>query len=550
MAGYKETPRQKMIAMMYLVLTALLALNVSKSMLDAFLVVNQSMENTIEVFQKKLGDLYVDFEKQYQLKPKKVESYWERAEEARRLSNELKAYIEHDMLEVVAQSERMDTTEVYQKYYYNEKRPSPYDARKLVDVRILDMSQVPSKDKYDESTNYFINKGQGKVLKEKIEAYKAAMINLVDTNFRKGIKFGLNTAGPYHDADGAKQNWEMHNFYRTILAATVTILNKIIAEVQTTEFDVVSELYSEITVSDFKFDRIEAKVIPTTNYVLQGDKYEAEVLVTAIDTKQTPEVYVLQGADQITVSNKDRAQKVAGQDGIVKLSFPANAVGPQKYAGVIEVLSPDGEKVPYPFSGEYVVAPPSLTVAATKMNVFYIGVDNPVSISVPGIPDANLRPGISTGSLQRDPSGKDWIVKVPKGDNKAVVTVDALYQGETRRMGSAEFRVKRVPDPTAQIAGKVEGQIDKNTLLAAGAIIPVMKDFEFELYFKVTAFRMATVIGGDWIQKRTNGNRFSEEMIGQIQSGRKGQKYFFENIQAEGPDGGTRSLNPISLELK
>ena len=94
----------------------------------------------------------------------------------------------------------------------------------------------------------------------------------------------------------------MHHFYHTILAATVTILNKIKAEVQTAEFDIAAELYSEIDVSDFKFDKIEAKIIPTTNYVLQGDKYEAEVLVTAFDTKQTPEVFVLQGADEITTS--------------------------------------------------------------------------------------------------------------------------------------------------------------------------------------------------------------------------------------------------------
>jgi gliding motility-associated protein GldM len=550
MAGYKETPRQKMIAMMYLVLTALLALNVSKSMLDAFLVVNQSMENTIDVFESKLGDLYGSFDKQYQLQPGKVEDYWSKAQEAKRLSNELKEYIETLKFQVVKKSERTDSLETLQKYYVLEEFPDPDDSRKTIQLQSLNMPSVPTKDKYDESTNYFINQKKAEELRAKIEDYRAAMINLVDTAFRGNVKLGLSTAGPYYDADGQKQNWEMHHFYHTILAASITILNKLKAEVQTTEFDVVSELYSEIDISDFKFDKIEAKIIPTTNYVLQGDKYEAEVLVTAFDTRQTPDVYVLQGADEITISNKDRAQRIAGEEGIVKLSFPASSVGPQKYAGVIEVLSPEGDRIPYQFSGEYVVAPPSLTVAATKMNVFYIGVDNPVSISVPGIADANLRPTISTGSLSRDATGKDWIVRVPKGENRAVISVDALYQGETRRMGTAEFRVKRVPDPAAEIAGQVEGQIDKNTLLAAKAIIPVMRDFEFELYFRVTGFRMATIIGGDWISKRTNGNQFSEEMIGLIQQSRKGQKFFFENIQAEGPDQTPRSLNPISLEIK
>jgi hypothetical protein len=117
-------------------------------------------------------------------------------------------------------------------------------------------------------------------------------------------------------------------------------------------------------------------------------------------------------------------------------------------------------------------------------------------------------------------------------------------------MGSAEFRIRRVPTPVAEIAGQVEGGIDKSTLLAAGAIIPVLRDFEFELFFEVKSFRMTTIIGGDGVSKRANGNRFSEEMISMIQNARKGQKFFFENIQAEGPDKIPRSLSPISLEIK
>jgi len=184
------------------------------------------------------------------------------------------------------------------------------------------------------------------------------------------------------------------------------------------------------------------------------------------------------------------------------------------------------------------------------MNVFYIGVDNPVSISVPGIAETNLNPSISIGTLTRDPSGKDWIVKVPQGQPKATITVSAMYQGESRPMGSADFRIRRVPNPVAEIAGQQEGSIDKNTLLAAGAIIPVMRDFEFELFFEVKSFRLTTIVGGDGISKRANGNRFTDEMISLIQNARKGQKFFFESIQAEGPDKIPRSLNVISLEIK
>ncbi len=138
---------------------------------------------------------------------------------------------------------------------------------------------------------------------------------------------------------------------------------------------------------------------------------------------------------------------------------------------------------------------------------------------------------------------------MPQGQ-KTVISVDADVLGTTRSMGSAEFRIRRVPSPVAEIAGQVEGGIDKSTLLAAGAIIPVMRDFEFDLFFEVKSFRMTTIVGGDGISKRGNGNRFTDEMISLIKSARKGQKFFFENIQAEGPDKIPRSLSPISLEIK
>ncbi len=550
MAGYKETPRQKMIAMMYLVLTALLALNVSKDILDAFLVVNTSMEETNETFANKLNDTYIQFENQFQLNQNKVRPYWEKAKEARRLSNEMLEYLSDAEYMAVQHSERKDSLRIMADYYVMKTVPDPYNSRATIEVPVLNLAVVPAKDKYDQATNYFIVRGKAVEIRERMAEYHDAILNLVDSAYRHRIKIGLDTEGPYYDASGNPQNWEMHHFYHTILAACVTILNKIKAEVQIAEFDVISQLYSEITITDYKFSDIEAKVIPKTNFVLKGDKYEADVLVAAIDKTQEPKVFVLQGAVEINENNKSRAEQIAGEDGVVKISWPANREGPQRYAGVIEVRDPEGNTLSFPFQHEYIVAPPSLTVAATKMNVFYISVDNPVSISVPGVADANLSASISTGTLKRKADGDGWIVRVPKGQNKAIVSVNARFEDETRSMGTAEFRVKRVPNPVAEIAGQIEGQIDKNTLLAANAIIPVMKDFEFELYFEVSSFRMATIIGGDWISKRNNGNRFSDEMMSMIRSARRGQKFFFENIHAEGPDGVPRSLNPISIEIK
>jgi len=551
MAGYKETPRQKMIAMLYLVLTALLALNVSKEILDAFLVVNESMETTKAIVDRKVGNIYQQFAQQDMLNHEKVGESYEKAKLAREYSKEMIDYLENTIFQAVKYSEKKDSLVILEKYYEMNQVPDPLNPQETILKPILNLKEVPSKDKYNETTNYFINRGHATDLRERIDAYRITMEELIPEEYRGRVKIGLRTDEEYSDADGARQDWEMHHFYHTILAADVTILNKLIAEVQTTEFDVVSELFSEISLTDFKFDAVTAKIIPKTNYIIKGQKYEAEVLVAAYDDKANPDVYVMQGASEFNLANKDRAQKWEGEGGIVKLEWNANREGPQRFAGIIEITNPEGELEQHYFSHDYIVAPPSLTVAAKKMNVFYRSVDNPVSISVPGIAKNKIRPSITAGEIVPDPDAPgDWLVRITEGVGTATVSATAEYEGQWMDMGSFEFRVKRVPDPVAEIAKMSQGEIDRNELLGAGAIIPVMKDFEFDLNFRITSFRMATIINGDWVPKRGSGNRFSGDMQDMIRNSRRGQKFFFENIQAEGPDGSKRTLNPINLTIK
>ncbi|MCF8303846.1 MAG: gliding motility protein GldM [Bacteroidales bacterium] len=535
MAGYKETPRQKMIAMMYLVLTALLALNVSVEILDAFIVVNESMETTNEKFSTKIESTYDRFEKQYNINQKKVGPYWEKAKLAQKYSNDLINYIDSIKYEVIAKTEGITVEQAKEK----------------------PLRDIKARDKYDYPTNFFIgnsqdgSKGEARVLKNKLNEYRERLLSLIEPENRNRIQLGLSTEGPYHDASGAKQNWEMHNFYHTILAADVTILNKIIAEVQNAEFDVVNHLFNAVTAEDFKFDEIDAKIIPKSNYVLKGDKYEAEVFVAAYDTKQDPEVYILPGADTITPRNIDQAQRLPGKKGKVSFDLPAESEGAQRYAGMIKVQGPSGQDNRYYFSDEYIVERPFTTVSATKMNVFYVGVDNPVSISAPGVAVENLEPRISKGNLNPDPSGRNWIVTLPDdAKGRAVITVMARVNGGLRNMGKQEFRIKQVPSPEPYIANVPGGQVSKEALMAAGAIIPRMpRDFDFDLYFEITSFEFVSVRQGDIVRYTGNGNKLSPEMLDFIESASNGDKIWLEDIRATGP-GGSRSLSPLSIEIQ
>lgn len=550
MAGYKETPRQKMIAMMYLVLTALLALNVSKEIIDAFLVVNKSMESTNESVSAKIREKYAQFEHQYNLNTNKVGPYWERAENIKDESDKLIDYLEFLKYKLVEVSERKDSAQIMDLYY---KDTTINGIRK----KVLDLPSVPTKDKYDATTFYLIREnenGEAYKLADRMQVFRDTILNVMNLP-ADSRKVGLitNMEGvTYTNADGKEMSWEMHNFYHTILAADITILNKIIAEVKTAEFNALNYLYASVSEKDFKFDNVAARVIPKSTYVFKGQKYEAEVLVAAYDSKtQLDSKYVL-GVDAWKDSDLGRAKTVEGEKGTIKLEFNTSQEGLQKYAGIIEMRDPaTDEIVKYPYSSSYYVAPPSLTVAPLKMNVFYIGVDNPVSISAAGLSKDQINPSINMGKLKKD--GTDWIVRIddkPQSGQMSIISATSQIDGETISLGTSEFRVKRVPSPTAQVAGMTDGAVDKNVLLAAGAIIPDMGDFEFDLYFVVNSYVFATVMNGDWVQKNIKGNIFTDEVKNIIRNGKRKQKFFFEKIQAQGPDGTIRSLNPIALELK
>ncbi len=523
MAGFRETPRQKMIGMMYLVLTALLALNVSVQVLEAFVTVNESMEATNENFSRKIEAIYNNFEQQNALNPARVGPFFEKAVRVRSLSAEIINYLAEMNIAAMAHSENISIDE----------------------ARSLTLREAGSKDKYDRTTNFYINEGRATEVKKRIENYREEVLNVLEPVDRERINIGLDVEGPFYNRNGQKENWEMHNFYHTILAANTTILNKVINEVQNAEYDIVNLLFASVDADSYKFDAIEAKVIPSSNFVFLGDTYEAEVLVAAYDTKSNPEVLFVDGADKVTSQNLSSARKIKGKEGSVKISLPAASEGVRRYAGSILVPDPSGQIRSYNFNHEFIVGRPSLTVSATKMNVFYTGVDNPVSISVSGMADSRIEPRISVGEIRR--SGNEWIVRVPESAQKAVISVTA----DGKNMGSNEFRIKRVPDPIATIANLTGGNIEKSRLLAANAIIPTMPaDFEFDLTFRITSFRFVSVRSGDIFERQANGNQFTEEMKSYIQNARRGDRVWLEDIYATGPDGGTRKLGTINLTLQ
>jgi len=567
MAGFKETPRQKMISMMYLVLTALLALNVSADILDAFAIVNDGLEKTNASTENKIEDYYRTFEQQYNKQPEKVQDLWDKAQLIRTKTDEIINYIENDIkVPMVLQTENIESVDMLfnpknaeKPLLRNPQKADPQNRRVFFE---FNLKNIDSKDKYDATTTYMIEQGHATEFKDKIKEYRQFIVNTMDEagvhnyNHNVGLLTDTDADGNviiYTDGDGKELDWEHKNFENIILTAEIAITNKIVGEIQTTEYDAITELFKNIGAADYKFNALEARVMPKSTYVLVGQDYEAEVFIAAQDTTTKFDLRYSMGAKTFQ-NTGDNGTKMQSAGGIVKLKFPATKAGLQNYAGIVEIEDPvTGEIVPYPFSAAYNVAPPSATIAPTQMMIFYQGLKNPISVSAPGVANDKIDVTVSNGAkLTNGTEPGSYYVEVPSGIKTVKVTATGSLDGKNVVLGSYDFRVKRVPSPEAQIGGVSSGKIAKDDVLAAGGIIPDMGDFEFGDYtYKIVSFKLSTFIGGDIKEAGTNkGGSFNAETKKFIQNAKHGQKLFFENIQAQGPDGATRTLNPVNIEIK
>lgn len=505
-----EAPRQKMISMMYLVLTAMLALNVDKSVLEAFVMVDHSFMQTIENFTAKNQRVYSDFGNAAQENPQKAGA------------------LNKSVLKVKANSDSL------YNYVYSLKELIV----KRADGPNGDVNNIKAQDNLNFAAELMITQKYGTALKKTIEDYRNSLLALVDpsnTELIASINKSLDTAPP-PPKEGSTPSWEENKFQGYPLIAVITLMSKMQSDVRNAESDVINYLYAKIDATSFKFNKLQAQVVSKSDFVLQGSTYEAKVFLSAVDTTVKPEIIV--GGTTLSMIPGENA-------GLYKVGTTRE--GKVEWSGHINYKNPEGIIVPYPFKHEYEVAKPSMTVSPTKMNVFYAGLDNPVSISVPGISTSNLRVSISIGSIT--PSQDGYIVRQDKVGAKPVITVNAMIDGTLRFIGSTDFRVKRVPDPVASVASKIEGVISKSELLAQPGVLAKIPDFDFEMNFTVTSFVVSTPKAGFINDEPTKGNRFSQKQIDLMKGLNPGGRLYIESIVVKGDDGTTRNLPSISFKI-
>ena len=530
-----ETPRQKMINMMYIVLTAMLALNVAAEVLEAFRLVDASLLHTMQGVNAKNRQIYAAFDQAYIENPVKVQEWKQKADDVRKLSNDMDSYIESLKEDLVnySGSEQIN-------------KDNPYDPERFnLFTQNGDTLEIKKEDDLNGPSEYMITQKKANELKQQIITYKNNLVSNVseeDADLRNTILTTLETPDPSAGLKEADEQgtWESQYFENKPLIAVLTVLSKMQIDVRNSEANVINYLYSQIDAGSFKFNKLDAKVIANSNLVFQGETYEAKVFLAAEDTTQQPEIII----------NGTPAEV---KDGKAIYKVNTTEAGTFKWSGLIKYKTPAGVIQEYPFEQEYQVTKPSITMSATKMNVFYKGIRNPFKVSGGGIPDEDLNVTMTNGKVTR--TGDSWIVEPTdldeQGNGKTKISVYQKIGNESRLVGTSNWRVKRVPDPVAQVAGKSGGDIKKESLQIQDGVMAVLVDFLFDFKYTVTQFEMqANDQAGFTNIEKSNSNRFTKNQIDMIKSANIQSKIYIGNIKARGDDGSIRDLSPITFTLR
>ncbi|MEJ7692267.1 gliding motility protein GldM [Daejeonella sp.] len=502
MAGGKQTPRQKMIGILYLVLLGLVALNVSDSILEAFKNLTDSLNTSSQNVQSGVDATYASFEAtKLKDEPARAKPIYDKAKQASAHLNELNVHV--DELQKLFLTEGGGINEA--------------------------TGDVDARDNLDISPRLMINQGRAAVLKKKINDTRTKLLSLLDEKERKGINFSLQAIDP-PDRAGVNRSWEQSNFGDGIpLTAAITALAKIKADTKNAESEIVKRILGKMDQAVVNLDQFSAVVVAPTSYLIQGQPYTAEVFLTASDSKSSPDISV--GGSRLSV-----------KDGKGNYTVNTSKEGIFSWSGVVRVKQTDGTIKTYntPIQ-KYQVARPSAVVSPDKMNVFYVGVPNPVSVSAPGIPKENLVVSMTGGSISGS-NGK-YTVTVNSPGTIAKVTVSANINGKNQNVGTSDFRVKRIPDPIAKFGGKNSGTLSSVIIKNSNALFAILENFDFDAKFRVTKFSLVIAKPrADVVALTTNGNTFSSQMQAAIAGVIPGTRVIFDDIVAVGPDGTQRLL--------
>ena len=450
--------------------------------------------------------IYRNFDEQMKANPTKVKQWYDKAQYVKHMSDSLYNFAEELKEAIVKKS----------------------------DGKNGDVHNIKNQEDLEAASNVMLapKKGRGKELYDAINSYRDRITKMVnDKAQRLIIESNLNTEVP-HKGKLEGKNWQEYMFESMPTSAAVTLLTKLQNDVRYAEGEVLHGLVSNIDVKDIRVNMVDAFVVPNSQTIVQGGRFSAQIFMAAVDTTNRPTIYV-------------GGREIQSDRGVYETI--CNKTGDFTLTGWIETLNGSGEKVRRDFSQKYTVIPPSATVSADIMNVLYAGYDNPMSVSVPGIPSSRLHVSMTGGSFTQKGDGK-YIARPTNVGGEAVITVAAQTEGRVQEMGKFTFRVRKLPDPTAYIPIEDDhvmgGKISKQNLMAMTTLGAAIDDGLLNIPFSVRGFEMVFYDNmGNAVPEIAQSAEFTLRQKNMIRQLNRGKRFYITKIRAVGPDGIERTLN-------
>ena len=505
-----------MINLMYVVLMAMLALNVSSDVLEGFKLVDEGLKRTKVNSATQNEAIYKELEAAMKQNPEKTRQWYEKAQQVRRMSDSLYTFAENLKWEIVREADGDDA----------------------------DLDDIEGCDNLEAATHVMLapSIGKGGKLKKAIESYREGITAMINDEAQKNIiKSNLSTDVP-KKAKLMGKNWQEYMFENTPVVAAVTLLTKLQTDVRHAEGEMLHQLVANIDVKDVRVNEIQALVIPNAQTVVRGGKFSAQIIMAAVDTTQRPEIYV---GNTLLKSENGRYETICGSTGDFTLK------------GYLVMRNGNGETIRREFSQPYTVVEPSATVSATMMNVLYAGYQNPISVSVPGIPTNRISLSMTNGNLTKKDGGNYVAVPTKVGED-VTFTVTAQNEGRQQEMGKFTFHVRKLPDPTGYLdvpdgkgnANRFKGgRISKQAIVSAGGIGAAIDDGLLNISFRVLGFQTRFSDNmGNMVNEVSNSATFTPNQLNRIRSLTRGKLFNISAIRVIGPDGIERTLtSPVEV---
>lgn len=513
MALPKE-PRQKMVNIMYLVLTALLALNVSAEILNAFKTVDNSLDKTNSTINISTANIMESFRmKLADDKTKEKAAIWyPKAQQAQQLSTNMYNYLEGLRNEIL--------------------KAADFDPARKKDSTFKEDNQ-------DIATKILIKDGKGKELRQKLEQYRKDMLALVKPENRAEFEraFQVDVSLP-KGVGKDKKTFEDAYFHMVPTVAAMTILRKFQNDVKTSENKIVSHIHEQVGKVEVIFDSFEAIVGQNSKYLMPGQELEITAGLGAFSKTKLPTITI--GGQTVTPNEKGM--------GVYKTQV--NSLGSQTIPVKVSFVDQDGKPQERIIPVEYFVGQSNASIALDRMNVLYIGVDNPVSIAASGGGDDKVSATISGGggTITKSSAGK-YNVRVASPTEDCIITVTV----DGKVAGSSKFRVRNIPAPTGTIGGFASGDnINAAAFRAQAGVGAYIKDFPFDIKYEVVSYSMSIDDDdGDIKTADCTGSYFSNlANTYKNQYSKPGRMVTIDNLRARGPDGKTFKIGTLVYYLK